>query len=492
MKRYIFSLILLLFIFVISSNAFAVTEICVRPAADCTGDDSGSDWNNAKPMPLGNVDGPWQTFWKRGDTGAVYYIADGTYIGGRVLFNEPADGTKIITFKKATVDDHHTDTGWSSALGDGQAIFRSAGDATIWWIKSDYWDIDGQVGSGGNPDDYGFYVTRTYEDCVGLTRSDLITVGSWGIGNPSHINFKHIASTNCDCPNNTVGQDFDIPQDNFYGAPQSTRITDVNISYCFMEKAQNNLMMRRWDDSTIEYSFFYDNWSTAAMHGQQVSPGIAKNIIIKYNIFKDSIASAILFHAETLDPNENWQVYGNIVYQSGVGDGFDAGLATGAFGTGNTGKNYIVQNVGIYNNTLVNLTGTTGIFYGSPSDGGIGNTAYNNLWYNCQNPNIIGGTGIYATAHDYNAFFNCTGNIPSSANIQIGSIDPFVDSANYNFHLATATQNGKSDLGSPYNIDFDGGDLRGTDGVWDLGAFEYSGAVQLPNPPTGLTIVTPQ
>ena len=107
----------------------------------------GSNWTNAwDDLPATLI---------RGDT---YYVADGTYAGGYV-FDDAADGTKTITIKKAIESDHGTDTGWSSAYGDGQAVWEIAsynwggvpgqpGDTKGWHIIRPYYIIDGQVGGG--------------------------------------------------------------------------------------------------------------------------------------------------------------------------------------------------------------------------------------------------------------------------------------------------------------------------------------------------------
>lgn len=74
----------------------------------------------------------------RGDT---YYIADGNY--GSYTFDDQASGSSIITIKKATQADHGTDTGWSPAYGDGQAIFSGSLQFT-----SAYWLFNGQTWNG--------------------------------------------------------------------------------------------------------------------------------------------------------------------------------------------------------------------------------------------------------------------------------------------------------------------------------------------------------
>src|SRR5262245_7797716 len=75
--------------------------------AGAAGANTGADWTNAySVLPATLV---------RGD---VYYLADGSYPG--YIFDDASSGTTLITIKKATVNDHGTDTGWLASYGDGQ------------------------------------------------------------------------------------------------------------------------------------------------------------------------------------------------------------------------------------------------------------------------------------------------------------------------------------------------------------------------------------
>jgi hypothetical protein len=107
----------------------------------------------------------------------------------------------------------------------------------------------------------------------------------------------------------------------------------------------------------------------------------------------------------------------------------------------------------------------------------------NNLWYNCTNGSNEG-SGMTAS-HNY--YFNTT-SIDGEPNKQTGNTNPFVNLADENFRLRFATDPGFS-LGSPYNLDPDG-TLRGADGTWDRGAFEFSvGDTIPPLPPKNLRII---
>lgn len=94
----------------------------VRQEAKGTND--GSDWNNAF------IDIPESMV-----RDAVYYIADGEYAD--YVFDAPEDGEKVITIKKATIDDHGTNVGWEQEFGNEHAQFRSLE------INTGFWIIDG-------------------------------------------------------------------------------------------------------------------------------------------------------------------------------------------------------------------------------------------------------------------------------------------------------------------------------------------------------------
>ena len=118
--------------------------------AGAAGNNSGSDWNNALPnFPNSLV---------RGDT---YYIAAGNY--GNHTFNDPVSGTALITIKRASDNDHGTDTGWSSTYASGQAAFEGG-----WQIYSDYYVFDGAQRNSdwylGATNQYGIRVANTRLD----------------------------------------------------------------------------------------------------------------------------------------------------------------------------------------------------------------------------------------------------------------------------------------------------------------------------------------
>ncbi len=160
-------------IFFIPGSAFAA-NICVGPSA--TGNGSGSDWNNIAVFPF--TTGNWNGFWVRGNT---YYVADGTYTTSEgapypcvIRCSEPNSGTQQIIIKKATAADCSAIAGWNTAtMGSGTAIFQGTTPAAggllmIFYFTSNYWEIDGAIGTGNNANSYGFR-TRALGAALGNT-----------------------------------------------------------------------------------------------------------------------------------------------------------------------------------------------------------------------------------------------------------------------------------------------------------------------------------
>jgi hypothetical protein len=112
---------------------------CVRAGA--AGDGSGSDWTNAyTQLPADLV---------RGD---IYYVAAGTYPG--YGFNDPEDGTKMISVLKAVAADHGPDAGWQPDFGRGVAVW-----ASLSYSRS-YYLFDGVTGAGRTGHGFELFPTQ--------------------------------------------------------------------------------------------------------------------------------------------------------------------------------------------------------------------------------------------------------------------------------------------------------------------------------------------
>jgi hypothetical protein len=143
-----------------------------------------------------------------------------------------------------------------------------------------------------------------------------------------------------------------------------------------------------------------------------------------------------------------------------------------------TGVHYTLSGA-VYNNTFINCDNGygNGVWIGHD----VSATVQNNLI-----ANSVAGIGSRFTGKiDYNAYFNTT-NTPSEPNRQIIAGNPFVNLPGGNFRLSSGTSAGLP-LSSMYSNDVDG-KIRGSDGTWDRGAFEFGGSETILNPPKNLII----
>lgn len=434
--------------------------------AGASGNGSGDNWTNAHTTFPSNL--------VRGDT---YFVAGGTY-GGQGFDTAPS-GTNYVYIVKATPGNHGTDVGWSDTYGTSVANFTS----TV-TFETDYWVFDGVTGNGdGSTEAYGFKITTSA--CTSDSKLLRIDNGA------DFINISHIEMEHCGINNSSYRQDCVYIVSSSDGGSSY-----INFSHCYMHDVNRVMMLYGYvTNSTVEHCFFERRKNTS-VHGEAMSinfSGTNANNTIRYNTFKDIYGTGVLVIKDSVQGL--FYIYGNLFYQTS--DQFEVhnGSITNTGGDTNT-------HMYVYNNSFINFTASGNYNVGIRWDNGSNNYAYNNLWVNCRNISFSG------TNHDYNAFDGSSDY--GEANAQIGlDASIFRDYADHNFQLTRPTESGKSDLGSPYNVDMRGV-VRGADGVWDRGAFEYdpsqspsddttvttttipsttTTAPEAPEPPTGLEII---
>jgi len=398
----------------------------IRSGAASGGD--GSDWASA-----------WQQLPLTLERGHTYYIADGTYPG--YTFDDAENG-QYITIRKAinstlcnqlgktAQDCRGTNKGWQDDYGDDQAIFQNSG--TVIMIGADDIEIDGQVGSRKSGYGIKFHTNiaaSNTNNVYFLTPAD-------------NIIFRYVEMEQT--PGGT-----DILNHNIYSNTGGG--SNINISHCYLHDAnwKASILVRSWSSYTIEYSYISD-----INNKEGISDYYGTNVVIRYNIWENVAGTSVL----AIRDGNGWEIYGNVFFVSDPSYTLTDGVITNWVGHG-----YTASNMYIYNNVFVDLTGRTGIGF----DNGNNLQIRNNIFYNNEN------FGLNGITHDYNAFSGTSAY--SEANAQIGLASSiFVDYAGDDFHLDSATNPGDNALGSPYNIDMDG-NIRGSDGVWDRGAYEYGG-----------------
>jgi len=425
--------------------------------AGASGNGSGSDWTNALTSFPTSTSG-----YVRGDT---YYVADGTYTQ-TVDLRVPESGNTTITIKKATAQDHGTNTGWSASYGDGVAEIVGSIQ-----IDTDYWIIDGVTGQGRTG--YGIKVRTT----ACSSASKLVQVNNGA----DFITVSHVEMQHC-------GIDIGYNQDCVYAVSSADGgSSNLTVSHSYMHDVSRVMMLlNNVRNSVIEHNFFERRRHTS-IHGEAISMnycGTNANNTFRWNTFKDIHGTGVLVIKDSVQ--SHMYIHGNLFYQTS--DNFETHNAAISNTGGDTNTHMYV-----YNNTFANFSGSgnsgTGILWYNGSN----NYAYNNLWYNCRNINLSG------TTHDYNAFQGT--NNYGEAHAQTGLTSAiFADYARDDFRLAQHTAAGKADIGSQYALDMNG-NVRGSGGCWCRGAFQLgTGGVtppeppvdeEPPSPPAGLRIITP-
>lgn len=465
MKRILLSLFAALFCL----SAQAATHYVRQGATGST----GNDWVNAyTDLPATLV---------RGDT---YYVAGGSY--GSHSFNDTQSGSTVITVKKATVADHGTATGWSDSYGTSQALF--SGNFVFY---TGYYTIDGN-GSftipSKNTTDYGIRIANT------STSNHAGTVAIGWVGSPAvyitlrycHISNAYNGSINYDIiairwypssgNDHTKVQNCYI-QNSCTDGLQLTAAKYVLIERCYCER------LGRLAPGTPDY------------HGQSIQLWTTVQTIMRWNVF-DSCEGQGLVSAVQSDGSTVTDVrfYGNVIFvpysTPNATPGFNGGGGILSAQPKANGASF--TRVYCYNNTHVNVgTNGNGVcgYPGNPPTIWQNCELYNNLFYNCYNIQLSGlWAAVQGTASGHGATEGSSGE-------QTGLTAAILQNyAGNDFRLTGATQPGITLTSKSWwntNDSFFGyldsnvdmyGNVRGADGTWDRGAFEFtSGAGQPPS-----------
>lgn len=437
LKMLFLSILFILFPLLCAMEVQAENIYYVRAGA--SGANNGSDWNNAFTSLPSTL-----------QRGAIYLVADGNY--PEYNFNTAESGTSLITIRKATPAAHGTSIGWKPSYGDGQAQFGPIN------LTRGYIIFDGVT--GGGPDSWktghGFKIFANYVSLLTLSGAiSKITI--------SHIEFAF--------PTSEV--DDSLAADHIFGI---SSVKDFTLEYSYLHDTSRVFILSRgWTDVLIQYNYFARNRSTAGRHAEGWSDHNGTRYIIRNNIWEDIEGTGIvvMLYGSAYD----WEIYGNVVTWSGNPN--YGGIGNGSFTTRSAEAN--AYNWKIYNNTVVNGLGNNTFHY---IYNGNNNAIKNNLWYN--SPAFSGG----AASIDYNWYIKSGSRaLGSNDIINITGADPFVDIENGDFRLRAASPAGidLTTAGKQFHLDPNMA-IRGEDGVWDRGAFEFGSFI---NPPNNLRIISP-
>ncbi len=274
----------------------------------------------------------------------------------------------------------------------------------------------------------------------------------------SHLTLRHIEMEDSGWAGSNLGT---AALSRSINAPAPT--SNITFQYCYIHESGQEWMLfsNPKKDFLVEHCYFKNGGSGSSdAHSVGVwFRGVNENmnIHIRYNTFENFAAAGGTGYItlgwrgdpETPTYSSGYYIYGNVFMETSP-----LGGPSRAIGSNGANGGPFLNDVKIFNNTFYNMHNNSSNIMLANS--GTGNLAANNLWYGCERkvPVI---------------------NIESANNILNDlTDDPFIDAANGNFWL-TRELSGGMELDEPFNRDMEGA-VRGADGEWDIGVFEYAKA----------------
>jgi hypothetical protein len=446
----------------------------VRPAA--SGSANGSDWNNAWAMSNVNSN---QSSIQPGDT---VWIAAGSHNANLTFTKSGTAGNPIKYYGVLATDPVPTAAaGYSSAFAVTTANNIHFPNNTTLDFESNYVTIDGRVIDG-------FYWQFT-------AGGDGCRLSQSGNGN-NHINMLHCSL---------------IGPYSVHGAPAGYGISwwagggnfgrsDILISYCTVRGWCEDFKFSNALRITIDHCLVGDTYNDSIDHEDTCYSYASNNVIWRYNKFYNSPNDGFFNEDTSGTVCQNWYFYGNVFYNyiNWIICTKSDSVACGP--------------LFIYNNVFhapigeaVGLVSTNGM---TPSGGTT--YLYNNIFINVQNSM----SGMGNVISDYNAYDSGSTGIPSGDGSHSFT---FSYNANQFTHIAPPPSGGVTEspnVGDPsgdyhltasgaavfqkrgvaitpangfLNADVDG-NVRGANGGWDVGAYQYQSGQPAPTPQPPLNL----
>jgi hypothetical protein len=443
MKR--FGLVALVFgIVAWSSLEVVAANWYVRPNGSTYGSGTGQSWVNA-----------WNGFgginWGSVANGDTIWVAGGTY-SQDLKPNKTATASAPISIRRARSDAAECtgSSGWNSSF-DSLITHRPGG--IVFDADDAYIIISGKTTASGGihsikpvrGSQHGWLLSRSAStEGAGVEwagGSDNCTIEFLELEGAGEINISGDMRA------------FDM-------TPSSGTASGNIISHCWAHDWESFGYCVGASSPIFEYCIVEDiaPRNTATFHPNGIITWGAPNGIVRYCVFRKGphglgCGEGIFF--EQSGGSTGWQIYGNIFHDldySGV-KAIEISSAVGA--------------IKIFNNTFVNIL--VGTIYGSDSPSASGGEQRNNFVYKAGVSSVTG--------------------LTSSQNVTATSTAAFVDYASRDLHIVPNSGAGYArDVGAAlstaFNTDMDG-HIRGADGAWDAGAFEYG--ITSPNAVIGVS-----
>lgn len=460
------------------ANCDGAGNCYVRTGATGTG--TGANWTNACTGLTGTCSGANLT------RGITYWLAGGSYV--TPTLNTPENGTSVITIRAATVGNHGPAGDWQAGFA-GQVAFDLAAIAT------GYWTFDGQSRTGwSSSSNYNMAFSNPSNGNAANIQFTAPVTG---------VTFQYVSFTGTNQP----GPNFN---DNTFAGPSPS---NFRVAYCLLQKTGNTQVQLNngasgaGNNDTFEYDYFYLNHTGRNASHDEAFSIIASNLTIRYCVFQDIVSTGIITDAAAVNNNiSNWNIYGNLFFWDETFNNSSAAFLTDGI-IAMLGEN-MTGTFNVYNNTIANIHSNTfrpcgygdiaPFIFGHGPGGTVNVNVENNItWNTCPQhmplgPNAPPPPFTGTLTWDYQSYFGGDTNAgDTGAHKQTSSINPFVNSSGFDFRLRVATAAGIA-LPAPYNTDLPypgaatAGVIRGADGVWDRGAFEFVAGG--PNPPLNLRV----
>jgi hypothetical protein len=407
----------------------------VRPTGATYGRGDGSDWANAYSGLPGTSHGVWAQL----AGGGVFYVAGGSYNQSWDLYRGGTANDKRLYIKRATETEHGSESGWQNSFSS--RVILNNGAINIRKSAS-YITVDGAVEDGIRLQGSGNF-RRVYGYCYEGERTTGITLKNLDIQGPG-LN---------------LGRAYDQSLGIQFTGRELHAISNLVISQCKIYRFSSALVkFNGVKDFLLEKSVLHDSFDTVNHEDFLIADG--SHGIIRWNVMYNTAAQGICVRTNGTAP---WYIYGNILYQEKAHNWQNnyAGSGGGIAIAGSTPTSSMpeIRNVHIFNNVFYGYRiAVKAIYSGS---------AYNNIFYNNYTNDLS------KLSHDYN-WHSGTSAAGEAHGVSGQNLSPFVDVDTYNFYLKALSSpiNQGKDLGTSYCHDL-AGKLRGADGTWDMGAYEY-------------------
>ena len=437
---------LALLLVVFSGFPGAAKNLYVRKGA--AGSNNGSDWNNAWTDCSSIVWGGAGV-----NAGDTVWFAGGAYTTTLIPGISGTSGAWISIKRVRTTDSGPASAaGWNSSY-DSQVVINTGNDALDFnTLGLSYIIIDGRIDGG-----LQLVTPNTAGASVGINHAiNYVTLTNLDLAGPG-------GST----PITMNGDNRGIDATAWNGSVYEP-VNHLVVSHCRIHGQVNNLWLMNCYNTTIEYTKMYDSAAANSVtyHANVCATSGCTNITWRYNeIYNHQVEGIMCIFGGAA----NWYIYGNVWHDGMTGVSRVLEVQDGVEGP-----------MFFYNNTVVNVP-----MGNRTANGGTyaaGSQARNNLYWNS------GAGGLPDNDYDF-----INGSLSETHGIANGS-NPFVNYSGQNYHIisnlsSTLPRNKGAGLTTPFNLDLDG-NVRGSDGTWDIGAYEYNTGSSDMTPPT-VTLIAP-